>query len=237
MIQEVQLFSNGQFEVKVREIDGILEFEAECVAKGLGWTQEKKGKLYVRWERMNEFLSSFGYSPRVGKGDYIPESYVYLLGMKAENDIAIAFQKFIAFEVLPKIRKYKVYIDPSATEQEIDSAVRFATPQRRRKALMEATIDGKENIFVVYDKIKEYISNWTASEKISVLEHVERVLVDKQATYGNDVAFVHKVGELLLQVAKDLDKLKNWQNGAKKRELRKENKQLRQLVEELAISV
>ena len=52
--------------------------------------------------------------------------------------------------MLPSIRKNKVYIDPTATDQEIDHAVRFATPQKRRNLLMSATIDGENSVFAVY---------------------------------------------------------------------------------------
>lgn len=227
----VQVFKNELFEVAARDNGINIDFDVETVAKGLGWVQQKNGREYVRWERVNGFLFEFGYSPQVGKGDFIPEQYVYLLLMKADNDIAIKFQKFIAFDVLPAIRKNKVYIDPSASEQEIDNAIRFQTPQKRRKALMEATIDGKTSIFAVYDDIKEYIKRWTAAEKIGVLEHVEKVLVDKKATYHNDVSFAHKVEELRRIVAVDLDKLRNWRNGAIKRELNRENKRLKKGIE------
>lgn len=151
--------------------------------------------------------------------------------MKANNEVAVAFQKFIAFDVLPTIRKNKVYIDPTATDQEIDNAVKFATPQKRRKVLMDSTIDGKDSVFNTYEDIKQYISKWSANEKITVFEHVERVLKDKQLTYGNDVAFIHKIEQLLNVVAKDLDKVKNRKNGAIKRELTKENKQLQEHIE------
>jgi prophage antirepressor-like protein len=232
-MSKLQVFNNGDYEVKVRENGVTIEFDAENVAKSLGFTQEKNGKLYVRWERVNQYLSEFGFPHVIGKADFIPESYVYMLGMKGENDLAVAFQKFIAFEVLPTIRKNKVYIDPSATDTEIDNAVKFATPQKRRKALLEGTIDGKDSIFGIYDNIKDYIAKHTADEKIKVLEHVERVLCDKRDMYGRDVALIHKVEELLNKVAKDLDKIKNWKNGAEKRELGKENKQLKQLVGQL----
>lgn len=222
----VQVFKNDIFEVAVRENGMNLEFDVENVAKCCGFVDHKNDKTYVRWNTVNKYLSSFGFSQEVAKGDYISESYVYLLLMKANNELAIAFQKFIAFEVLPQIRRNKVYIDPTATDQEIDNAVRFATPQKRRKALIEATIDGKDNVYKVYEDIKEYMVRWTAVEKITALEHVERVLRDKQDTYGKDVAFVHKIEELLVQVAKDLDKIKNWKNGAEKRGLKKEIQEL-----------
>ncbi|MCU6709420.1 hypothetical protein M6D81_11960 [Paenibacillus sp. J5C_2022] len=232
-MSNVQVFKNELFEVAARESGMNVEFDAETVTKALGWIQHKNGREYVRWERLNGFLSDFDYSPSVGKGDFIPEQYVYLLLMKAENDVAVSFQRFIAFDVIPAIRKNKVYIDPSATDKEIDAAVRFATPQKRRNALLDATIDGKSSVFAVYDDIKSYINKWTADEKITVLLHIERVLTDKQVAYGNDVAFVHKIEELLRQVAKDLDKVKNWKNGAVKRGLSKENKKLKEQIDYL----
>ena len=230
---DVQVFSNGVFDLKVRENGSSIEFDAENVARSLGFIQKKTNKEYVRWETVNRYLNEFGFPTQIGKGDFIPESYVYMLGMRGENELAVNFQKFIAFEVLPAIRKNKVYIDPDATDQEIDNAVKFATPQKRRKALIEATIDGKDSIYSVYDNIKNYITRWTADEKVKTLLHIERALLDKKDTYGNDVAFVHKVEELLRQVAKDIDKVKNWRNGAEKRELNKENRLLQQKVEEL----
>ncbi|UVI32075.1 hypothetical protein [Paenibacillus spongiae] len=225
MNKSVQVFKNELFEVAARENGVNVELDAESVAIGLGWSREVNGKQYIRWDRVNKHLADFSY-PQVGKGEYIPESYVYLLCMKAENDIAVAFQKFIAFDVLPQIRKNKVYIDPSATDGEIDAAVRFATPQKRRTAIMDATIDGKDSIFNVYEDIKEYIKRWTADEKVTAYKHIERVLLDKQDTYGKDVAFIHKVEELLRQVAKELDKVKNWKNGAEKRVLSKKINEL-----------
>lgn len=233
MIKEVQVFNNGLFEVAVRENGTDVEFDAESIAVCLGFVQDKKGKKYIRWERINTYLKDFGFPHEMGKGNFIPESYVYMLAMKGENDLAINFQKFIAFEVLPAIRKNKVYIDPNATDQEIDNAVKFATPQKRRAQLMDATIDGKDSVFNIYEDIKEYIKHWTAKEKIKVFGHIEKVLEDKKDTYGTDVAFIHKIEELLRQVAKDLDKVKNWKNGTEKRELGKENRLLQQKISEL----
>lgn len=232
-MKNVQVFKNEMFEVAVKENGMSIDFEAEHLAINLGFTDVKNGKHYVRWSRMNGYLSEFGYSPQVAKGDFISESYVYLLLMKANNDTAIQFQKWLAFDVLPAIRRDKIYIDPSATDKEIDAAVRFATPQKRRTALMEATIDGKDSVFNVYEDIKQYIKRWTSDEKIKVLEHVDRVLLDKKETYNNDVSFAHKVEELRRVVAVDLDKIRNWKNGAIKRTLNKQIGELSDRVEVL----
>lgn len=168
---------------------------------------------------------------RANRANIVNEAGMYEVIFDSRKPEARAFRRWVTTEVLPAIRKNKVYIDPTATDQEIDNAIKFATPQKRRKALMEATIDGASSVFTTYEDIKHYISKWTAEQKITALEHVERVLKDKQLTYGNDVAFIHKIEQLLNTVAKDLDKVKNWKNGAIKRELTKENKQLQDEIE------
>lgn len=95
---------------------------AEDVARGFGFTTvAKSGNEVVRWARVNEYLKSFGYSPQVGKDDYIPENIVYRLGFKANNEVALKFQGILADEVLPSIRKTGGYIAATQemTEEEI----------------------------------------------------------------------------------------------------------------------
>lgn len=99
---------------------------AEDVARGFGFTYSKDGVEYIRWERVNSYLESFGYfatrgenSQRVGKDDYLPENMVYRLGFKANNETAIKFQTILADEVLPSIRKHGAY----ATSQTIESII------------------------------------------------------------------------------------------------------------------
>ena len=88
---------------------------AEDVAIGLGFvqTQNKNGKIYesVRWERVNKYLSEFGFPPQVGESDFIPENMFYRLAMKADNEKAKEFQAWIADEVLPNIRKHGSFVD------------------------------------------------------------------------------------------------------------------------------
>lgn len=40
-------------------------------AKGFGFTQEKNGVEYIRWDRVNQYLHEFGFSPLVGKDDFL----------------------------------------------------------------------------------------------------------------------------------------------------------------------
>lgn len=108
MRKEVQIFENKELGISARTIvndDGSISVNAEDTAIGFGWTQEKNRKIYVKWERINGYLEEFGFSPLVGKDDYIPESLFYRLGMKASNARADKFQNWLAMKVIPEIRK------------------------------------------------------------------------------------------------------------------------------------
>ncbi|KAF1085684.1 hypothetical protein SPSYN_01828 [Sporotomaculum syntrophicum] len=130
MSKELMIFSNDEYEVKARECNEVIEFRIDDIAKYLGFIQKqnKNDKIYIsyRWETINKYLEEFGFPNILGKGDFIPEQYVYLLAMKAENNSAIAFQKWLAFEVLPNIRKHGAYISEDADEKYISNEIRFS---------------------------------------------------------------------------------------------------------------
>lgn len=115
-MNEIEVFKNNELGMQARMItnpDGSISISAEDTAIGFGWiqTQNKNGKEYisVRWERMNGFSAECGFPHSWGKDDYIPESLFYRLGMKANNVIADRFQNWLAFEVIPSIRKTGTY--------------------------------------------------------------------------------------------------------------------------------
>lgn len=114
-MNELKVFKNAETGIQVRVMeneDGSISINAEDTARGFGWTQEKNGKTYVKWERINEFCRQLGFSPQVGKDDYIPEPLFYRLGMKANNEAANNYQDWLAFEVIPSIRKTGSYEKP-----------------------------------------------------------------------------------------------------------------------------
>lgn len=93
---------------------GTAYLNAGDVARGFGFTktETKNGVKYesVRWARVNEYLSSFGFRPNVGEDDFLPENMVYRLGFKASNEVAQKFQTVLADEVLPAIRRHGAYM-------------------------------------------------------------------------------------------------------------------------------
>lgn len=120
---KITLFENGTG-LKARTIlneDGSISINAEDVAIGLGWYKEevKNSKTYttIRWKRMREFCKEFGFDHEWSKDDYIPESLFYLLAMKANNERALDFQKWLAVDVVPTLRKTGTYSIQQPTQQ------------------------------------------------------------------------------------------------------------------------
>lgn len=143
MINDVQEFSNGKIDLPVKEVGGQVYFEAKAAAIGLGISQIKNGKVYVRWENVSKYLSQ-----HVGKGDQITEPQFYKLAFKASNEVAEKFQDWVASEVLPAIRKHGMY----ATAKTIDQML--ADPDSMIKVLTELK-KGREGRLIAEQRVNE----------------------------------------------------------------------------------
>lgn len=124
------------------EENGTAYLKLETVARGLGFTQEKNGAEYVRWDRLEEYLSELGFPHKWGKDDFIPENVFYRLAMKAKNETAEKFQAYVADEVIPSIRKHGAYMTPKTLQEMLDDPgamievlQRLREEQERRKEL------------------------------------------------------------------------------------------------------
>lgn len=103
------------------EKDGTVYLKLEAVARGLGFTQEKNGVEYVRWDRVENYLADMGFPHTWGKDDFIPENIFYRLAMKANNETAEKFQAKVADEVIPSIRKHGAYMTEDTLDRMINS--------------------------------------------------------------------------------------------------------------------
>jgi len=109
--------------------NGMAQLNTENCARGLGFTQEKNGVEYIRWERINGYISELGFSPFVGK-EYIPENLLYRLVWKADSETAKLFQAKVADEILPSIRKHGAYMTAEVIERTLtdpDYIIKLAT--------------------------------------------------------------------------------------------------------------
>lgn len=116
MNKQVQIFKNEKLNLQARAIqneDGSISIDVEDSAIGLGWykTENKNGKEYksIRWATVEKYCKELGFDNKLAKGDFIPESLFYLLAMKANNKVAQEFQKWLAVEVIPSIRRTGSY--------------------------------------------------------------------------------------------------------------------------------
>lgn len=170
-MSNLEVFKNEELGLQARmteNTDGSISINAEDTAIGFGWTQEKNGKTYVKWERMNGYCKEFGFSPEVGKDDYIPESLFYRLGMKASNPTADKFQNWLAMEVIPSIRKNGGYIAGQET---------LSDDELLSKALMVAQrkIDEKNELIAMQDsriqqmRPKEIFADAVSASRTSIL--------------------------------------------------------------------
>ncbi len=118
--KNILVYENGELNSQMRTIlndDGSISVNLEDVAIGLGWTTvAKSGNEVVRWNTVYKYLTSYGVATFCNDGSYksqcptyIPESLFYLLSMKANNERAQKFQKWIAMDVVPAIRKTGTY--------------------------------------------------------------------------------------------------------------------------------
>lgn len=184
MDKQLELFKNEKLKLQVRVIqndDGSISVNAEDIAIGFGWYQIKNAIKYPKWERINGFLKEFGFSPQVGKDDYIPESIFYLLGMKASNKVAKDFQIWLANDVIPSIRQTGGYIPTDEAESEADilaKAVLIAQKTIKRKD--EKIVQLVNENELLEEKIED------DKHKVSFAEAVENsedlILVKEMAT-------------------------------------------------------
>ena len=216
--KDLMVFNNDQFVLEVREVNGNFEFKAEGIARSLGFTQVKNNKEYVKWERVNEYLSEFGFSPEVGKDSFIPEQYVYLLGMKAKSDVAMLFQKWLAFEVIPNLRKHGAYISESADEEYVKNELRFSKG-RTIKTFGTANVSELKKL---YSEFREYVDDeykYKTDERLSRYKSVEKGLDDLHEELAKDASNIgdcYNVRKLKEQVIIDRTTLEKRISGGEK---------------------
>ncbi|WP_339183248.1 phage antirepressor KilAC domain-containing protein [Oceanobacillus sp. FSL W7-1293] len=199
-MNQLQVFENKLFKVTAKIINGEPSFDVEQVAKSLGLTQSKGSSVFVRWERVNNYLPK--NSPVVGKGDFIPEPLVYKLAFKAANDIAEKFQDWLAIEVIPSIRKtgsYQVGPNDLVTNylsmSEEDRAIAFFNSQKEKKQ-----IEQQRQEELPYTNFGKAVSNSSAAINIGAFsklmydEHGIRLGRNKMFQWLRDNGFLIKSG-------------------------------------------
>lgn len=134
MHNEIMTINN----VNCYEMNGTAYLRLEDVARGLGFTDQKKGTEYVRWHRVDGYLKELNFATSGERPKYIPENIFYRLAMKAKNETAEKFQALVADEIIPSIRKHGGYI---AGQNDMTDAELMA----RAVLMAQKTIEERDN--------------------------------------------------------------------------------------------
>ena len=129
---------------------------------------------------MNGYCKELNFSQHVGKDDYIPESLFYLLGMKANNDVAKKFQMWLATEVLPSMRKYGMY----ATDELLDNPDLLIAAATKLKEERAARLEAEKQRDKLVHQNKLYTTSEIAKELgLSSATKLNNLLSEKKIQY------------------------------------------------------
>lgn len=203
-MNNLKVFKNEMFEVAIQMENGEVLFDAENVAKSLGLTEIKNKKEYVMWRRVNLYLKPFGTtaednSPQVAKGDFIPESLVYKLAFKANNEVAEKFQDWLAMEVLPQIRKHGMY----AKDELLDNpdllldVVKKYKEEREEKILLQNQLEKDKPKVIFAEALETSNTSILVGELAKLLARngVEGIGQNRLFKWLRKNGYLHKRGE------------------------------------------
>ena len=158
MTNNVQVFDN----LKVKEVNGQVMFDAESAAIGLGISEiAKSGNEVVKWTRINKYLGIDTSVDKIKRGDFITEPQFYRLAIKANNETAERFQAWVTEEVLPSIRKHGAYLSNDKIEEILlspDTLIKVATElknEREKNVLLTQQVSESRPKADYYDKIMQ----------------------------------------------------------------------------------
>ena len=115
--------------------EGVVYLNLGDVAQCLGFI---KSDGTVRLKDMRRLLKEAEYTKKFNAKDYVPESVFYFLAMQADSPNAKGFQKWLARDVVPSIRKTGKYSvnrtaavpalpSPAIRQANIDTRKRFTS--------------------------------------------------------------------------------------------------------------
>ena len=177
--------------IECYEKDGTAYLKLETVARGLGFTREKNGTLYVMWDRVMKYLAEIGFHtcaengvPTCGHDDFIPENIFYRLAMKARNEVAEKFQAKVADEIIPSIRKHGLYATDNVIDQILDNpdfGIELLTKLKEERA---ARVEAERKNAILMHVNKTYTMTEIAKELgMKSAIQLNKLLAEKKIQY------------------------------------------------------
>jgi prophage antirepressor-like protein len=129
-MQEIQLFQNPQFgEIRTVIKDGEPWFVAKDIAERLGYVWngiQRISHIPEEWRGVTSVVTPFGNQEM----SVISEQGLYFFLNRSDKPSALPFQKWIAGEIIPSIRKHGAYMTPDTIEKALtnpDFIIQLAT--------------------------------------------------------------------------------------------------------------
>jgi prophage antirepressor-like protein len=240
-MSDVLLFRNELGNLRVlRDNVGASFLNLKDASIGLGYTQLKHDKLYIRKDLVSNICNTLGVSAFLSDWEglqpsassdfdilWISQGDFFDLAMESRAGNARAFRKWVTREVLPALVNNGAYIMDNATEEQIDNAARFHP--RRLAATFSAC--SYEDFRKVYGEFKAHYAHKVSSEKYDLLQ---KVISGVRKKYDDSDDFVVKHGCLAILDELHADETwhNNYRHGAEKRVKTNEIKKLRAELEE-----
>ena len=194
MANEVQVFDN----LKVKEVNGQVMFDAETAAIGLGISEiAKSGNEVVKWTRINKYLGIDTSVDKIKRGDFITEPQFYKLAIKANNETAERFQEWVTEEVLPSIRKTGSYQTQPALRLPQNNAEMLQVVQN----VNEETNKRIDEVETTVDELKDRFG-LPASQAKSLEQARKRHIVTLLGGFESN-AYQHLSGKAFRQIGGD----------------------------------
>lgn len=170
-------FVKDEMKIRVREDEGCLKLNIEDVAMGLGFTTvATSGNECVRWSRVNKYLSEITDSQVIAV-EMVDEWVFYMLCMKAKNEKAVKFQKWIATEVIPNIRKSGGYISEEATSEQLDEL-------RNKIDILQGTVDNFDNSTLNNNRLSRKLKDFLEQMFLGKVDNPYDQFIEKMKLSG-----------------------------------------------------
>jgi anti-repressor protein len=142
----LKVFDFGERKVRIAMIDGEPYFVAKDIVEGVGaaWNGEQNIRhIPEEWKRVISVMTPRGMQKMI----VLTEQGIYFYLARSDKPAALPFQKKIAGEILPAIRKHDGYLTEQKLEEVLndpDTIIRLAQnlkAEKQKRNMLQAKID------------------------------------------------------------------------------------------------
>jgi anti-repressor protein len=208
MNTDIKIFKNSQFgEVKVTEVNGELHFVAKDVAEKLGYKWNGTDCIKhvpEEWRGVSSVLTPSGTQKVIT----LSEQGLYFFLARSDKPAALPFQKWIAGEVIPSIRRTSGYMAAKVDEtpEEIMARALFVAQDtiNRQKQRVQILEDEKEKLQLAAEEQRPkvwFADSFDATKMLIGIGDLAKLLCQKGIDIGQNRLFSWMVNNHYMMVS------------------------------------